>query len=162
MVIDGNSTIGSDLAIVEFQRGRIRLPVHFVKQAGLTGNTPVGCWLLVLTPGRFRLFVQAEKRATEGLSEIHDRIQEVTVPGDALDWTENNQQDAISARLISCVATPRGPGWRIQIPKALIRLASEKEDPSHVFIRTVAGYVEIWFPETLRAAASVPISKALP
>jgi hypothetical protein len=162
MVIDGNTTVGSDLAIVEFQRGRIRLPVHFVKQAGLIKNTPVDCWLLVVTPGRYRLLTQAEKEATEDLSEIHDRVKEVTASADVLDWTENNPQDAIPARLIACVATPRGPGWRIQIPKVLIKLAGEKENPSHVFMMTVAGYVEIWFPETLRAATSVPISKALP
>lgn len=162
MVIDSSSIVGSDLAIVEFQRGRIRLPVHFVKQAHLIEDTPIDCWLLVVTPGRYRLLTRADGRTTEGLSEIQDRIKEVSAPGGALDWTENNSQDAIQARLIACVATPRGPGWRIQIPKALIKLTSEKEDLSHIFMMTVAGYVEIWFPETLRAAASVPISRVLP
>jgi hypothetical protein len=41
------------------------------------------------------------------------------------------------------------------------RLAPSGDAAKFVFLTVLAGYIEIWFPETLKQAMSVPISEVL-
>ncbi len=161
MVINGNKISRSDFTNAKLVGERVRLPDHLADQAGLTGNARIACWLLVVKPGRYRLIKQPTGAATGSLSRIVAQIEELGSPGDLLDSTESDEEAGIRARLIPCVATPRGPGWRISVPKEARRLAPDGEEAKFVFILTVAGYVEIWFPNILRQAVSVPISELL-
>jgi hypothetical protein len=161
MVIDGIDSQENEPTIAQFEGRRILLPLHFVKHAALSGSKPIDCWLLVVTPGRFRLVKQSTATPTGDLAKILSQSEEVGEPGDVLDYTESNPQAAIRARLIPCVATPRGPGWRLNFPKSAMELVPATEERSSVFLLTVAGYVELWFPETLRRAVSEPFSKVL-
>ena len=160
MVISGKPSTISRFTLAKFERDRIRLPPLFVERVGLTGKDRIDCWLLVVTPGRYRLLRQSMSGDGD-LSRIISQIEEVEEQGDLIDLTENNSEAAIPARLIPCVASPRGPGWRIHIPKEAKKLAAEKAEPSAVFLLVVAGFVEIWFPDTLREAVSLPISELL-
>jgi hypothetical protein len=166
MVIDGNSAEASGLARVKFERERIRLPIHVVESANhprLVGKDPIKCGLLVLTPGRFRLVMLSTGSPTTGdLSRILHEIEEAETPGDVLDRTDNNARDGIGARLIPCTISPPSPGWRVNFPQAAKDLIPEKEERSFVFVLVVAGFIEIWFPDTLRRASSAPISELLP
>ena len=105
--------------------------------------------------------MQSTARETKAVSRILDRSKEVAAPGDILDWTERNEDAAIQATLIPCVATAPEPGWRISVPKEARQLAADPE-ASCLFILTVAGFVELWFPETLRREVSKSISDILP
>lgn len=162
MVINGRAFQGSDLAVAQFERERILLPARFAREARLAGTKPIECLLLVVTPGRYRLLLEPTATDGDDLPRLVDRINELGAPGDVLDGTENNSQAAIRAQLIPCIATPPPPGWRINFPKAAKQLVPQKQERSFVFVFTVAGRVEIWFPDTLRQAMSEPISERLP
>ncbi len=160
MVIKGKYGRENSLAHVKFEGVRIRLPSPFAERAGLAGSEKISCWLLVVTPGRYRLITKAFAETSRDFSRIVDQIDEIMAPGDVLDRTDNNEQDALPARLIPCAVSPRGPGWRINFPKEARELATG--DRSFVFLQIVAGFVEVWFPDMLRQAVSVPISEVLP
>jgi len=162
MVIKGNEITAGALGVANFEGDRIRLPSRFVKSAKLMGRGPIDCWLLVVTPGRYRLLKQSAEDPSGALARIRDQIEEIVAPGDLLEGTEDNGHAAIPSRLIPCVATPRGPGWRVNVPKEAKGLASDGDKARFVFLLVVAGFVEIWFPDTLRQAVSVPISELLP
>ncbi len=164
MVNDGSKIERPDLAVAKFEGERVRLPVHVVERAKhprLTGRNPIKCWLLAVTPGRFRLIEQPPGAAPDDISRILRQIEEVQAPGDVLDRTDNNARDGIVARLIPCSVSPPEPGWRINFPRAAKELVPETEERSFVFVLIVAGFVELWFPDTLRRALSVPISEIL-
>jgi hypothetical protein len=162
MVIDGKIIRISDLTVVKFEGERIYIPSHLVGTASLSGSAEIERWLLVVTPGRYRLLPKSVTVGQINFSRILRHTETVGALGDGLDWTENNEQPGIRARLIDCTISPPEPGWRINFPKAARQLVPEKEDRSFVFMFSVAGYVEIWFPDTLRRAVSVPISEILP
>jgi hypothetical protein len=162
MVTDGKTIRISDLAVVKFEGERIYIPAHLMGAAGLNGSAEIERWLLVVTPGRYRLLPKSVAVGEGNFSRVLRQTQTVGALGDVLDWTENNEQAGIRARLIDCTISPPEPGWRINFPKAARQLVPEKEDRSFVFMFSVAGYIEIWFPETLRRAVSVPISEVLP
>jgi len=152
------------LAIAKFEGERIRLPVRVVEIAEhprLVGNDPVECWLLVVTPGRYRLLTRPAVAPSADLSRLLQQAEETRVTGEVLDHTGNNSQDGIQARLIPCVVSPPEPGWRINFPKEAKALVPEKEEPSFVYVLIIAGFIELWFPETLRRALSVPITEIL-
>ncbi|HEV2491911.1 MAG TPA: hypothetical protein VG204_02440 [Terriglobia bacterium] len=166
MVIDGRQVLKGSLSVVDFEGERIRLPVQVVKSAEhprLAGEDPVECWLLVVTPGRYRLVAQPAETLTGDLLRIVDEIEDTLTTGEVLDRTENNARDGIQARLIPCKVSPSQAGWRINFPKEAKELVSEKnEDRSFVYVMIVAGFIEIWFPDTLRRALSGPIPEILP
>jgi hypothetical protein len=156
---DGISEQKNLLKVVRLEGQRVRLPASFAKEAGLNVTSPVNCWLVVMTAGRFRLMKQSE-RPTEGyLAKFFDYLSEIA-EHDSYDGTESNDQVAIPARLIPCVVTPPRSGPRINVPQEALELVAG--DRSHVFLRIVEGYVELWFPGTLRQAVSPPISTVLP
>ena len=103
--------------------------------------------------------MQPKGTPTGTLARILEAVEDAEEFGDLLDRTEDNGKDAIDVRLIPCTVslTPR-TGWRVNFPKAAKDLLSEKEEHAFVFVRIVAGYVEIWFPDTLRRALSSPLS----
>lgn len=162
MVIDGNTIRESDLAVAKFEGDRIHFPIHLVEIAGFGGKGQIKCLLLLVTPGRFRLLPKKTANPEGDISKILLGIERAGVDGDVLDYTGDNAQAAIRARLIECTVSPQAKGWRVNFPEAVRRLVSEKEDRSFVFVFSVSGYVEFWFPDTFRKAVSGPISDILP
>ena len=165
MVIDGSTVLRRSLFLVRFEGERILLPVQILKGAEhprLAGEGSIDCWLIVLTPGRYRLLQQGAESSEGNLSRILRQIGEAAAPGDVLDRTNDNALDAVPARLIPCTVSPPQPGWRINFPKEAKELVPEKEDRSFVYVMIVAGFIEIWFPDTLRRALSGPIPEILP
>lgn len=163
MVIDGSRVLKGSLSLVKFEGERIRLPDHIVERAGhqrLSGKNPVDCWFLVVKPGRFRMVLKTG--TPEGdVSRILNQIEETSAPGGTLDYTENDALDGIQARLISCIVSPPPPGWRVNFPKEAKGLVPENEERSSAYVMIVAGFIEIWFPDTLRRALSGPIAEIL-
>jgi hypothetical protein len=151
----------SDFTTVKFEGDRLCLPSRFAEQVRLAGDEKLECILLVIAHGRYRLLRQPTQAAIGGLAKLLHKIEDAAVERDILDVIENNAEAAIPARLIPCIASPPGPGWRINVPKEVIKLAADKEQ-SFVFLLIVSGFVEIWFPDALRKAVSVPISQLLP
>ncbi len=152
-------TAKADPASAKFEGDRLTLPEDLVQSAGnaagLVGTNKINCWLLVLSPGRYRLVT------TEAVSRILSRIEEVGAPGDVLDYSASNSEAAVRARLIACTVSPPGPGWRLTFPKAARQLVPKTEERSYVFLLIVAGFIEVWFPDTLRRSLPEPLSEAL-
>lgn len=150
------------MILVQFEGDRLRLPPRFAQQAGLNGTQPVPCWLLLVNPWRYRLLKQAEN-PPQALSTILERLEESAEPGDVLDATETDGQAALPLRLIPCVISPKGPGWRLNVPREVRALASQSgAEASQAFFVISSGFVELWFPDALRKAMVVPLPDLLP
>lgn len=158
-----NGTVSFDTELVAsvLDGERIYLPASFARQAGLRGDHSIDCWLLVVSSGRYRLLVKTAVSDSKDFARILQRVERVVEAGDVLDGTGTNSQPALRARLISCPASPRKSGWRVSLPTAALDLVPENEDRSRVFLLVVAGFVELWFPDTLRKALTEPISGLL-
>lgn len=156
MVIDGKKRqISKDVfTFAEFEGERIRLPERFVEAAKLSGEDPVERLLLVMKPGAYRLMPPVEELGS--LRKILTEWVEAGSGEDPLDKTDSLKWAAIRASLIPCVVSPRGPGWRINVPKVARQLAPG--DRSGVFLLIVAECVELWFPDLIRQALSDPVS----
>jgi hypothetical protein len=147
----------------KFDRDRVRVPAQLVELAQLKGDSSVGCWLLVVTPGRYRLVPDLTRsKGSNSIAKILSEVEEVQEPGDVLDGTDSNERAALVARLIRTTASPdEKHNWRVTIPEEARLLAPGGEKQRFVFFAISAGFIEIWFPDTLRQALSSPISEAL-
>jgi hypothetical protein len=163
LVIDGKRLEYAGFTPVNFDGDRIPLPSRFVEYAHLEGSAAAECWLLVVTAGRYRLVPSPTKASAESssLMRVLREWEDVATNGDVLAGTASNEHAAVRARIIPTVASPMGTGWRITLPKEAKALVPAGEDRSFVFVLVVAGFIEIWFPDTLRRAVSVPIADLL-
>ena len=146
------------LARVDGQRARI--PPEFAKLAGVSdvsSDCPADCWLLVLKQGRFELQKKISATITTGpIAEILRHLESLV----AMDSdTETDEMIALRARLFSCTVTWHERGPRINLPKEIFQLTPGER--SHIYFLRVAGHVEIWFPDLLQKAVSVPLSEIL-
>jgi hypothetical protein len=160
MVIDGTTEASARLAVVSLEAGRIRLPKAIGVQAGLTGEGPVPGWLMVVTPGRLRLLWRPSVGNSADFLRIMALWEGTAARGELLDLTASNERAALGARLIETSASPHNSGWRVAIPEEAIRLVRDG-DERFLFALVVAGYAEIWSPDTLRRALSVPLDEVL-
>lgn len=116
----------------------------------------------MVSPGHYRLALQPKKEEVTGdLADILEAIRAAKMPGDLLTRTDSDPEAASVARLIAATVSPKKGGWRLTIPKVARRLAPSADAAKFVFLTVLAGYIEIWFPETLKQAMSVPISDVL-
>jgi len=161
LVINGKPFPQAAFAPVNFDGDRIPLPARFSEHAHLIGNEPIGCLLLVITSGRYQLMPTPTGEETSTLKSILRQSEELSAQGDALDATRSNANAAIRARLIPTLASPMGTSWRVTLPKEARMLVPANEDQTFIFVMVVAGFVELWFPDTLRRAVSVPIAELL-
>jgi hypothetical protein len=160
MVIDGRpqrQTTTDVFTFVEFEGERIRLPQPFVEAAGLTGKDRLERSLFVIRPGAYRLLPAIEELSNEVLQRIHSRWEEAGSGEDPLERTDSPKWAGVRASLIPCVVSPPGPGWRINVPKVARQLVPG--DRSGVFLLIVGGCVELWFPDVMRQAVSVPVTE---
>ncbi len=158
--LHGTPNLSDWVALAKVDGQRVRLPPEFAKLAGVNGVSPesfIDCWLLVLKPGRFKLQKQSPLPTEGPIADILHHWEEL-VTHDS-DDNESDQEVAIRARLLSCVVTWHQRGPRINLPKEVFQMAIGER--SHVYLLKVAGAVELWFPDTLQRAVSVPISEAL-
>jgi hypothetical protein len=157
----GKMEWASEINFAKFDEDdRIYIPVDIAERAGLQETARVECWLFVVTVGRYRLI---PKSALDiNLAKIGNEFERIGSSEGVFYATENNEEPATLARWFDCPASPQKSGWRIAFPKAAKEIVPSNEERSHAFVLIVAGYVELWFPDTLRRAVSVPMSKILP
>ena len=163
LVTNGKPLPQVAFAPVSFDGDRIPLPARFAEHTRLEGSEAIGCFLLVITSGRYRLIPTptGDLEETSVLKSLMRQSEELSAQGDALDATSSNANAAIRARLIPTLASPMGTSWRITLPKEAKMLVPANEDQSFIFVMVIAGFVEFWFPDTLRRAVSVPIAELL-
>jgi hypothetical protein len=159
----GNNPKQADFVAAIFDDDRIRLPPDLSELAQLKGTDPIACWLFVVTVGRYRLVPQpmVGDVGNDTFTALLREWEEVASPGGILERTEDNKRAAMRARVIPTEALPTRSGWRIKVPKEVRKLVPPKEDDSFVFLLLVGGFIELWFPDTLRRAVSVPFAELL-
>lgn len=164
LVMDGESFAFPAFAAASFDGDRIPLPARLIDQLALRGDASIECLLVVMSVGRYRLVLNARPNETvrdTGLSKLLNKWKAVGSADEFLDAELRNEQAAIRARVIPTTISRMGSGWRITIPKEAKLLVQADQDSSFVFVLLVGGFVEFWFPETLRQAVSVPLGNVL-
>ena len=163
LVIDGEELEFPSFATANFDGDRVPLPARLIEQLHLTGEEPVDCLLAVMSAGRYRVVLNAPSShsQTDGVNRLLKRWKEVGAQADFLEGAFDNEQAALRARLLPTSISRMGTGWRITIPKEAKQLMSAHDESSFLFVLLVAGFVELWFPDTLRQAVSVPVARAL-
>lgn len=148
----------------KIESGRVRLPSDVAQQISwLADGETVDAWLVLLELGRYRL---VSHRQAEQDNKVGPTLRRLAAPSngtvteDASEF-ESAPLAALACRLIPTVVSSRGPGWRITLPKEVITLVPPSEDRSQVFLLFSVGFLEIWFPDTLRRALSTPLGEAL-
>jgi len=159
----GNNLKQADFVTATFDDDRIRVPPDLSELAQLKGDDPIACWLVVVRVGRYRLVPQPIPGSleTESLTRILREWEDAGSPGDMLEGMESDEKAAMRARVIATEARPTRSGWRIKVPEEVRKLVPPKEDDSFVFLLLVRGFIELWFPDTLRRALSPPLTKII-
>jgi DNA-binding transcriptional regulator/RsmH inhibitor MraZ len=139
---------------------RILLPQSLLKRAGWTvGEEPLKGWLLVGGLGKFRLLSSAAFERDPGCRSLLATIAEIGQPTGSLIEFRDEASVVLGLRLEPVEITPRGPGWRLTLPRALAAIMQIRSKESSVALLLLQEQIEIWTLETLRASMTVPLSE---
>lgn len=140
---------------------RITLPAYLAARLRwLTGKDPVEGWLLLVEEGRYRFLSSEQVEADPQLDAIRAHINgaETNTPNEPA-LAQEATRAAMVVRLMPVKVSPHGATWRFLIPKLMRKLAPPGYDPNDfTLFFAIDGYLEIWYTEVLRKAASVPLS----
>jgi hypothetical protein len=139
---------------------RITLPTHLAgRLPWLSGNESIEGWLLLVAEGRYRLLSNQQVQSDPQLEAIHAHVTgKKSLAGDEPTSAQEATKAAMVVRLIPIKVNPHGSGWRISTPKLFRAFAppgcSAKD---FTVFGALDGYLEIWYTDVLRKAASVPL-----
>ena len=142
---------------------RILLPPSLLRHAEwITGNEPLSAWLLVGGPGRCRLLSSAEVEDDAGCRMLRASVDAGAAQSTAVASEFRDEASvALGLRLLSIEISPRGPGWRLAIPKTLAAIMQIQPRVSSVALLLSQAHIEIWTMETLRTAVAVPLAELI-
>src|SRR5438034_861191 len=123
---------------------RVTIPQSYAEAIEwIRGDKNLAVWLLLHSPGRFRLLTDQQAARDTTLCRIRSII--VDGPGDPVvppTAFEPNDQAALIGRLIPTTLAPPPPTWRLTIPKQML----PDDNPNRTFTLIFSlGYLEIWF-----------------
>lgn len=138
---------------------RITLPKHFSDRAPFQGTKSFEAWLLLLSPGRYRLLTDEQVQSDLQLDSVRSLVLEGKSPAPTEPTlAEEPARAAIVARLLPTAISPQGPNWRISFPKAFDPFVPPECDPKEFSILlSLEGYWEIWYRDMLRRAVLLPL-----
>ena len=139
---------------------RITLPVYLsARLEWLEGKEAIESWLLLISEGRYRLLSNQQVQADPQLETIHAHITEKkSLVGEEPTLAQEPYKAAMVVRLIPIKINSHGSGWRISTPKLFRALAPQGCNPNDFTVfGALDGYLEIWYTDVLRKAASVPL-----
>jgi hypothetical protein len=151
---------------VKVEAGRIRLPGRFAQRLKwVQGGEPIEAWLLMIRPGRYRLLSREQVDSSVRLKALAEQIYNPPEPDPETEpfEAESSASAALSARLLPARLSPRGPGWRLTIPKnalGLVRYETVDIDNT-LFLLFSDGYLEVWSPEAVADAAAAPPDRVI-
>jgi hypothetical protein len=142
---------------------RILLPTSLVRHAAwIAGSESLNAWLLVGGPGRCRLLSPAEVDDDPRCQFIRTHVEaEAAQQTAAASDFRDEASVAMELRLLPIEISPRGPGWRLTIPKVLAAIMQIQPRASSVAVLLPQTHIEIWTMDTLRQAVSVPLSELI-
>jgi len=149
---------------VKIEGGRIRIPpVLVARLPRLSGREALNVWLLVIHPGRCRVVFQEQASSSEVLRRLIEKLQgpgpdePITDPSDA----ESSEHAALAARLIPTTVSPKGPGWRLLLPRSLPG-EIEPIRAESIWLLLSQGYLEIWDGRRLAACVEGSLADLVP
>ncbi len=142
---------------------RITLPQSFCRQISwINGDQPHDGWLLVGSPGRCRLLSAAEVHSDPNCQALQARIsEERSAPGSNSLEFQDEASAALALRLLPVEITPRKPGWRLTLPRAIAAIMYIRPGESEIAARLVREHIELWTIETLRSSVTMPLTRML-
>lgn len=140
---------------------RIFLPQAILRRVGwILGDAPLSGWLLMGGPGRCRLLSSAEVDSDASCRSLQVAIgEELELPADGVLEFRDEASVVLGLRLQPVEITPRGPGWRLTLPRVLAAIMQLRPKESSVALLFFQEHIEIWTLETLRASLTVPLSE---
>ena len=141
--------------------GRLVIPRALCDLVGwISGSEQLGGWLLMSSPGRYRLLSAAETEGDPDLARMGARIagKAAKTEGTMLDF-EDDASAVLGFRLMAIQLSPPPPGWRLTLPGAIAKLMHVRSAESEVALLVSDGHIEIWSLENLRSALSAPPSE---
>lgn len=132
-----------------FDDRRLGIPRQFAEATGwISGNDPVGGYLVMLLPGRYRLISETEFGQTERLGALWERIALAAerTNRSALDF-EDNASTTLGARLIYAEISP-GSEWRLSLPSAVTEVLGIDSKGDRAVVVLAGRYIEIWNRKT--------------
>jgi hypothetical protein len=141
---------------------RVALPKQFSEcvTSWMRGTVALRGWLLIISPGRYRLLSDEQVESDPHLEPIRALILEQRSAGTDPTSAEDPNRAAMVARLAPVQITPPGPCWRITLPKAFGVFAPPECDRKAVSVLfSLEGYLEIWYTDVLRTAVFSPLGQ---
>jgi hypothetical protein len=142
---------------------RIMLPTSLVRHIQwISGGEPLNAWLLVGGPGRCRLLSPTEVDDDAYCQSLRAAVNvEADQPIDAVSEFRDEASVALGLRLLPIEISPRGPGWRLTIPKTLAAIMQIHPKESAIALLFSQKHIEIWTMDTLRSSVAVPLSELI-
>jgi len=128
----------------------------------IKGAEPIQAWLLLGGIGRCRLLAPQEVEADPRCRSLRLRneTEEAPIAGHISEF-EDDASAILGLRLLDVEITPRGPGWRLTLPKILIAIMQIRPKESTVALLLSHGHIEIWSMDALRTSVAIPISELI-
>lgn len=125
----------------------------------MTGGN-IRAWLLLLSPGRYRLLSDEQIQNNPRLDCVRSLILEGKPAIETeLTYAEQTHDEAIVARLVPINLThhKQSQSWRFLFPKEMIVLSSDCDVKNLSILLSLEGYWEIWYTDVLRKTLSIPL-----
>jgi hypothetical protein len=128
--------------------------------AWISGDEPQKGWLLVGGPDRCRLLSGAEVNNDPSYRSLQASIEvELAMHNvNSLEFRDEAMA-ALPLRLLPVEVNPRGPGWRLTLPKLIAAIMQIRPKESEVALLYVQEHIEIWTIEALRSSVTAPLGE---
>lgn len=141
--------------------GRVVLPADLCSAIGwISGEGPVGCWLLVQTHRRLRLLSRQDVEADSLSRHLREMVAVTENKVPPLDLGESALA-VLAGQLKERDLIHTSSGWKLTLPRSIIALWRISSESNDVAIVVSDGYIEIWSIVELAAAYDVPLERLL-
>ena len=139
---------------------RIVLPAALSKLVPwIVGDELLFGWLLMGSPGRYKLLSPAEIESDAATQSLRNRIgAELSAGGGSMLEFHDEASLALALRLVQVRIAPPDPGRRLTLPKVVAAMMQIRPGETDLAVWFLHGHIELWTIETLRSAATPQLS----
>jgi hypothetical protein len=119
----------------------------------ISGKERISVFLLMRTPGRYRVVTNSDVRADPDLVELYERNNAPGADGERLASDFNDDGSAVfGLQLLEAYLRPGPPEWRLDLPRIAVDLLNVRPPDDEVVVVVNDGFLEVWSIERFRAA----------
>src|SRR5580658_7194057 len=124
-----------------------------VEFSWISGKELILVFLLMRTPGRYRVVTDSHVRADPYLVELYERNNAPGTDGERLASDFNDDVSAVfGLQLLETNLRPGPPEWRLDLPRIAVDLLNVRPPYDEVVVLVNDGFLEVWSIERFRAA----------